>query len=105
MSIKRKPTTEEVPSGLIGLFGHAYISDPDHPSEQMIQYQFRVIRKMEGDRYVVQYFSFQDGSPTCVGVYHETELLGPTVKLYANRELWLDAYETESPRAWRRRES
>jgi hypothetical protein len=64
----------------------------------MIQYQFQIIRKMEGDRYVFQYFSFLDGSPTQVGVMTEAELLGPNVKLYANQELWLWAYEKESKR-------
>ena len=85
-------------SGLIGLFGHTYIDDREAPGETMIEYQFKIIRKMEGDRYVFQYFSFLDGEPTEVGVMTEAELLGPNVKLYATAELWLHAYEKASAR-------
>jgi hypothetical protein len=87
--------------GLIGLFGHTYIDDPDKPSVKMIQFQFRIIRKMEGDRYVIQYFSWLDGSATKVGVMPEAELLGESVKLYANAELWNAAYETSHKHNWR----
>jgi hypothetical protein len=79
------------PEGLIGLFGHTYIADPDNADATIIQCQFQIIRKMDGDRYVVQYFSWLDGSSTECGVYPESQLLGPDVKLYANQELWLAA--------------
>jgi len=81
------------PEGLIDLFGHTYIADPDDPEQRTIQYQFRIIRRMRGERYVVQYFSFLDGGPTNVGVMTEAELLGPDVKLYADQELWNYGYE------------
>lgn len=86
------------PEGLIGLFGHTYITDPDDADALMIQYQFRIIRKMDGDRYVIQYFSFWDGEPTNLGVMTEAELLGPSVKLYATTELWNHTYEEASQR-------
>jgi hypothetical protein len=65
------------PEGLIGLFGHTYIVDPDDQDERMIQYQFQIIRRMDAGRYVFQYFSFMDGSPTQVGVMSETGASGP----------------------------
>jgi len=97
-----KSRPKQIPSveGLIGLFGHTYIADPKNTDEQMIQYQFQIIRKLEPDRYIIQYFSFLDGSPTNLGVMPETELLGPSVKLYATAELWNGAYETSM--RWRR---
>jgi hypothetical protein len=85
--------------GLIGLFGHTYVADPDDADAQTIQYQFEVVRHMEGGRYVVQLFSFLDGSPTNVSVYTETELLGPNVRLYATAELWNHAYEKDCQRS------
>jgi hypothetical protein len=79
--------------GLIGLFGHTYIEDDRRG--KMVQYQFKIIRKMDGGRYVFQYFSFMDGSPTSLGIMSEAELLGPNVKLYATAELWNEAYEKD----------
>lgn len=89
---KAEQKAKQQPEGMIGLFGHTYVVDPDNADSTMIQYQFQIIRKMDGDRYVVQYFSFMDGSPTQVGVYPEDFLLGPDVKLYANDELWNEGY-------------
>lgn len=91
--------------GLIGLFGHGYITDPDDADAVMIQYQFKILRKMDSNRYVVQYFSFMDGSPTRVGVYSEAELLGDTIKLYATTASWNDAYEKDCEKLDMRRRS
>lgn len=96
IEMKSKPKQTPSVEGLIGLFGHTYIVDPENTDERTIQYQFRIIRKLEPDRYIIQYFSFLDGSPDCLGVMPETELLGPSVKLYATAELWNIACETES---------
>jgi len=101
----KKKLTKPVMNGLIGLFGHTYITDPDDADAVMIQYQYQIIRKMEGDCYVIQYFSFLDGSPNNVGVYPESELLGPNVKLYATADLWNEAYEKASRRRRIARES
>jgi hypothetical protein len=91
------------PEGLIGLFGHTYVQHEDYKG---VQYQFQIIHKMEGARYIVQYFSFMDGSPTEVGVFPEDELLGPNCKLYATAELWHEAYEKDcKQRRWHREES
>lgn len=89
--------------GLVGLFGHTYIPDPENADERIIQYQFRIVRKMEGERYVVQYYSCWDGDPTSVGVYSEAELLGPNVRLYLHDVLWRDAFTEENERWARRR--
>jgi hypothetical protein len=97
---RKKPPAEE---GLIGLFGHTYIADPDDADERMIQYQFRVFRKLDAERYLIQYFSFLDGSPTQLGVMPKSELLGETVRLYAKVELWLEAYKEDSERLEQRR--
>ena len=57
---KTQPTAE----GLIGLFGHTYVPDKDgDEGDLMIQYQFEVIRKLEPERYVIQYFGWLDGRP------------------------------------------
>jgi hypothetical protein len=95
--MKTKSMTVEA-EGLIGLFGHTYIPDPQNAERLALQYQFKIIRKMEGNRYVVQYFSFMDGDPTNVGVCQESELLGPNVKLYATEQLWRAGYEKRYPR-------
>ena len=102
----KRPTKqpEPQPEGLIGLFGHTYVPDPDDPQASMIQFQFEIIRKLEGARYVIQYFSFFDGTETNLGVLPEAELLGPNVKLYATAELWNLGYEKESDRRRARRE-
>jgi hypothetical protein len=70
----------------------------------MIQYQFEIIRELKGDRYVVQLFGWLDGDPTEVAVMPESELLGPTVKLYSTKEDWHWAYEKECNRRRYRRE-
>jgi hypothetical protein len=86
------------PQGLIGLFGHTYVPDIERPNETRIQWQFEIIRRMRGDRYVVQLFSWMDGSPTEVKVMTEADLLGPDVRLYATIEQWNIAYEKEASR-------
>jgi hypothetical protein len=92
MTVKR--ATIRTDEGLVGFFGHSYIEDPDTPGQKMIQYQFRIVRKMDESRYVIQYYSFMDGSPNVLGVMAETELLGDTVRLYPDAETWNAAYET-----------
>ena len=84
--------------GLIGLFGHAYTAAHDDPAAKAIQYQFEIIRKLDGQRYVVQYFSFWDGAPTNLGIYPERVLLSADVKLYATAALWKEAHDKESAR-------
>ena len=88
MGAKAKPE----PEGLVGFFGHTYIDDPKNLEDRMIQYQFRIIRKMDTGRYVIQYYSFMDGSPNALGVMTEAELLGDAVRLYPDAETWNTAY-------------
>jgi len=80
-------------SGLIGLFGHTYVPDPERPGKKTIEYQFRIIRRMAGDRWVAELFSFWDGRPTEVRVYAEAFLLGDDVKLYVSQDEWHNAHE------------
>ena len=97
---KPKPTRKARHTGLIGLFGHTYVPDGDSPNgdDTMIQYQFEIIREIKGDRYVVQLFGWFDGDPTELDIMAETELLGPTVKLYSTKEDWYWAHEKECRR-------
>lgn len=98
-----KRTKPKQPEGLIGLFGHFWIDDPKDTGERMIQFVFQIIRKMEGERYVVQYYDWF-GDRSAVGVHPETELLGPDVRLYADGEVWFSVFEEESKNYWRRHE-
>jgi hypothetical protein len=95
-SQSRRGTTK----GLVGFFGHAYGQDPDDPERTMIRHQFRVVRKLDAARYVIQFYSFVDGEPNKLGVMSEAKLLGDTVSLYPDAQSWRLAYEKE----WRRRE-
>lgn len=91
---KKKTTNDE---GLIGLFGHTYVEEPGKDRPQ-IAWQFQIIRELKGDRYIVQLYSWWDTGPTNVAVRSESDLLGPTVKLYATLELWNEAAEKEARR-------
>ena len=55
----------EQSGSLVGLFGHTYAPDTETP-RATIRYQFKVVRHIDGGRYVVQMFSFVDGKPTNV---------------------------------------
>lgn len=100
----KRPRTE----GLLDLFGHTYVDDPEYPEERAIQYQFKIIRTFGPDRYIVQYFSWWDGDPTNLGVMTEAELLGPDVKLYAHEDLWRtcaeEVNEQRRQRRWAQRD-
>jgi hypothetical protein len=82
--------------GLLDLLGHTYVDDRERSGQRMIQYQFEIIRRMHGDRYVVQYFSFATGDPTQVGVMTEAELLNKeNARLYADAEIWRERARLE----------
>ena len=86
---------------MVGFFGHTLIEHEQ--KRKTIQYQFQIIRPLPPDRWVVQYFSFLDGSPTELAVYSESYLLGPDVKLYANQENWHEAHQKQCDRdRWHR---
>ncbi len=95
----RKPTRQR--NGLLDLFGLSYRDDDPNFPGSVLQYQFRVIRRMHGDRYVVQLFSWMDGGPTEVMVMSEQQLLGDKVKLYASEELWRIGAEKQQRREQR----
>jgi hypothetical protein len=95
MSTKRpvKPRT----TGLLGLFGHTYKPD-EETGEPRIHYQFEVIRKLSGNKYAVQLFSWWDGCRIEIEIYTEDFLCSPEVKLYPSEEAWKWAYEKERHR-------
>jgi hypothetical protein len=64
--------------------------------ETCIQYQFRIVRRLPPDQYLVQFFSFIDGSPAELKAYSENFLLGDDVKLYPNHVDWDNAAEHNS---------
>lgn len=90
-------------TGLIGLFGHTYI-DHERYDGKAIQYQFLVIRQMPPDKWVVQLYSFMDGSPNVLKVYSESFPLSEGVKLYPDADTWNEAYQKWSDDCNRRRE-
>jgi hypothetical protein len=44
-------------------------------------------------RWVVQFFSFLDGTPNKLGVYPESYLIGDDCALYQSEEIWRHEYE------------
>jgi hypothetical protein len=95
---KRNIQQQHEPEGLVGFFGHTYIPDPDDADQKVLQYQFRIIRKMDATRYVIQYYSAWDGSPNILAVMTEADLLGEDVKLYPDAETWNAGYEAYNMR-------
>jgi hypothetical protein len=83
-------------SGLSGYFGHTFVTD-EH-GHKRIQYQFRVVRRLPPNRWVVQFFSFWDGTPNKLGVYTEDFLLSDDVALYQTEEIWRVEYEKSERR-------
>jgi hypothetical protein len=90
--MKKMPGTKPIPhTGLASFFGHTFTAD-EH-GEQQIQYQFRIIRPMPPERWVVQLYSFMDGTPNRLAVYTETYLLGEQVALYPDAKTWNAGYD------------
>lgn len=78
---KAKP--EKPVEGLVGLFGHSY-GENGHRV-----WQFEIVRKLTGDRYAIQLFSWMDGRDTEIKIVTEDELCSPKYKLYSSRAEWL----------------
>jgi hypothetical protein len=90
---------------MLGLFGHTFVPDEGgEEGDRVVQYQFRIIRTLPADAYVVQYFSFLDGRPTDLGRMTGAELWGPNVTLYSTEGDWVWGYEKASDQARYRRE-
>jgi hypothetical protein len=83
-------TIEPKPEGLIGFFGHTFV---DENGRKRIQYQFRVLRAMPPDRWIVQYYDFFDGCPNKLAVYSESFLLSNDCALYPDAETWRAGYD------------
>jgi hypothetical protein len=84
-----------VSKGLIGLLGHIYA--PDKDGSPSINFQFEIIRELKDPGcYVLQLFSWF-GGPTNVIVMTEAELLGDTLKLYAEQKSWTTAAMRNGP--------
>lgn len=101
---KKKPVgVTPTAVGLAGFFGHVLEPDPNHPDQMMVNYQFRVLRPMDAERWVVQFYSFLDGTPNRLGVYAESFLLGPNVRLYPDEDTWHEGYEKDCEKYMDRR--
>jgi hypothetical protein len=84
---------------LTGLFGHTFVPDPDGQNGEMnVRYQIHVYRRIDAEKYLVKRFSWIDQLPMQLQTMTETELLGPTVKLYTNRDDWYRSFKKERDR-------
>ena len=83
------PVLRVVESGknLLGMFGHTI------NKHGFIEWQFSIEKEISFNRYLVQLYSWWDGSPTEVKALGEYKLLGPRCKLYLTREDWDRAAE------------
>ena len=86
-----KQAQPAVEDALIGRFGYKCTH-----STGKLHFQFRILRKMAGERYMVQFYSWVDSRATTVGVMSEEELLGQNVTLYTDAESWGFAAEKAS---------
>ena len=76
--------------GLSGYFSHTFVVDEN--GHRRVQYQFRVLRCLPPRRWVVEFYSFWDGTPNKLSVYSEDFLLGDDVVLYRTDEIWREEY-------------
>jgi hypothetical protein len=90
-----KPEAPEpkIDEGLVGFFGHTFTTTDGKPE---LRYQFRILRPLPPDRWVVEFFSFWDGCPNTLGVFAESYLLSDSVALYASEETWRAGYDKYS---------
>jgi hypothetical protein len=82
--------SEAADEGLVGFYGHTYVN---RNSKRELQFQFRVVRALPPDRWIVQFYSFFDGSPNKLGIFSESYLLGDDCALYPDAETWRAAYD------------
>lgn len=82
--------------GLSGFFGPTFVRD-EH-GHKRIEYQFRVVRRLPPRRWIVQLYSFLDGTPNNLAVYPEDFLIGDDVALYRDAETWREGYEKSERR-------
>lgn len=88
----RKPDTAhggkpDQMQGLAGLFAHKL--DDDGFAEQ----QMAIVRPLAGERWLVHFFSWLDGSPATLGAVDESDLLSPRYALYDSADSMKFAYE------------
>jgi hypothetical protein len=81
--------TPKADEGLIGFYGHSYVV---RNGERQLQYQFRVVRALPPARWIVQLYSFFDGTPNQLAVYSEDFLFGENCALYPDAATWHAAY-------------
>ena len=79
--------------GLVGFYGHTYVT---RDGKRQLQFQFRVVRALPPDRWVVQFYSFMDGCANKLAVYSESYLLSEDVALYPDAATWHAGYEEHS---------
>jgi hypothetical protein len=73
-------------AGLTGLFGLTF-------NEQGLHNQFHVLRPEGDGHYLVQLFSWIDGSATNMEVWPRARFAAPSAKLYDDEEEWRSASE------------
>jgi hypothetical protein len=83
-------------AGLSGYFGHTFVVDEN--GHRRVQYQFRIVRRLPQRRWVIELYSFWDGTPNKLAVYSEDFLLGDDVALYRNEEIWRVEYDKAEQR-------
>jgi hypothetical protein len=79
-------------NGLLGLFGHTLNEDGE------VIWQFQVVRRASNDAYIVQLYSWLDGSPTQVTVLGHDDLLSERCRLYLSAKQMHEAYDQYSRR-------
>jgi hypothetical protein len=83
-------------AGLSGYFGHTFVADEN--GHRRVQYQFRILRRLPPRRWIVEMYSFLDGTPNKLTIYPEDFLLGDDVALYRCEEIWRDEYSKAEQR-------
>ena len=84
--------TKDKHDALIGLF--VLFSKPgDEPGES--NYQGRILERLNDGRYLVQMYSWLDGSPHC----EQAHTVTGDWKLYGSHEAWIDEADREAQHA------
>lgn len=74
--------------GLVGCYGHEY-------EDGKINLQFKIVRKVNENLYMIQFYSFWFGEPTNIEARTLEFLIGPNCKLYANYNTWREVCDLQ----------
>lgn len=78
-------------SGLVGLFGHLL-------EKGKIEKQFKIVRQVDSQSYLVQLFSWMDGLPTNLQKYGTDLLTSKQCRLYSDADQWRELADRQSER-------